>query len=214
MTYYANQSTGETSWEKPQPPVAQQPPQQQQYSTSKPTATPSKRETVVSKYGDGFVTSASHPELASQYGNVGTSNPYKGAERPGTAVVGGGQKPPISGTLNFDNFELTADHHQIKGSLLGLVEALRNNAQLNPVEKRQLAETEKAIAVLVKKMARGELAEDTTSKVYSMVGAVNNSDLPSASLIQTDLANHDWRDHKDWLKGIKLLIQLGVKKFT
>ena len=28
--------------------------------------------TMVSKYGDGFVTSASHPELAEQYGNVGT----------------------------------------------------------------------------------------------------------------------------------------------
>ena len=28
--------------------------------------------TLASKYGDGFVTSASHPELAAQYGNVGT----------------------------------------------------------------------------------------------------------------------------------------------
>mmetsp|Transcript_42843 Transcript_42843/g.64547 ORF Transcript_42843/g.64547 Transcript_42843/m.64547 type:complete len:84 (+) Transcript_42843:180-431(+) len=32
-------------------------------------ATPSK---LVSKYGDGFVTSSSHPELGEQYGNVGT----------------------------------------------------------------------------------------------------------------------------------------------
>lgn len=213
MMYYANQHTGETTWEKPQPPAVQQVSQQQSYA-SKTTSTPSKRDTVVAKYGDGFVTSASHPELASQYGNIGTSNPYKGAERPGIAVVGGGQKPPVSGTLNFDNVELTTDHHQVKDSLLGLVDVLRNNAQLNPVEKRQLSETEKAIAVLVKKMARGELAEDTTSKVYSMVGAVNNSDLALASSIQTDLANHDWRDHKDWLKGIKLLIQLGVKKFS
>ncbi len=27
---------------------------------------------VASKYGDGFVTSASNPQLAEQYGNVGT----------------------------------------------------------------------------------------------------------------------------------------------
>ena len=27
---------------------------------------------LASKYGDGFVSSASHPELAAQYGNVGT----------------------------------------------------------------------------------------------------------------------------------------------
>ena len=31
---------------------------------------------LASKYGDGFVTSSSHPELAAQYGNIVTSNPY------------------------------------------------------------------------------------------------------------------------------------------
>merc|ERR1712045_877952 len=42
---------------------------------------------LATRYGDGFVSSASHPELAERYGNVGTSNPYTGAPRPGTAVV-------------------------------------------------------------------------------------------------------------------------------
>jgi hypothetical protein len=27
---------------------------------------------VANKYGDGFMTSSSHPQLAEQYGNVGT----------------------------------------------------------------------------------------------------------------------------------------------
>uniref|UniRef100_A0A7S4RGY3 WW domain-containing protein n=1 Tax=Ditylum brightwellii TaxID=49249 RepID=A0A7S4RGY3_9STRA len=96
-TYYANQTTGESSWEMPRAveSVAAPAPSQQfsqhtsteayqqqqstaQHATEQQTtqqqstlngATPSK---LVSKYGDGFVTSSSHPELGEQYGNVGT----------------------------------------------------------------------------------------------------------------------------------------------
>lgn len=80
MTYYANQNTGEVTWDKPKvtpeptpvsaPVPAPQPAEQVQ---SPVPATPNgKKNKLVAKYGDGFVTSASHPELASQYGNVGT----------------------------------------------------------------------------------------------------------------------------------------------
>ena len=202
QTYYANQSTGETSWDRPVAPAPQ------------PSSAPQQ---LMSKYGDGFVTSASHPELADQYGNMGTSNPYKGAERPGTAaaVVNSSgavsSNAPVSGTLNFDQIELTADHAQIKDALLGVVAALKD-ARLNPVERRQVVEAEKGVAILVKKLARGGLEQETVTKAYSLVGAIANRDMRTASSIQTDLAHHDWRDHKDWLKGMKLLIQLTTKK--
>jgi protein transport protein SEC31 len=78
--YYANQTTGETTWEKPQgvpqpayayaPASAPQPVEQPTASTNGISASTKNR--MASKYGDGFVTSASHPELGSQYGNVGT----------------------------------------------------------------------------------------------------------------------------------------------
>ena len=104
-TYYANTTTGQSTWELPQPvavapAVAPQAPaqpsypsangtahqpasaqsqthlqQQQQPTTNTPanggsrSATPSR---LAKKYGDGFVTSSSHPELGEQYGNIGT----------------------------------------------------------------------------------------------------------------------------------------------
>ena len=78
--YYANQVTGEVTWERPQTAPAPQPaavraanPQPELQPTE--ASTPNGRRSVnnlASKYGDGFVTSSSHPELASQYGNVGT----------------------------------------------------------------------------------------------------------------------------------------------
>ena len=80
-TYYANQMTGEVTWDRPQLAIAK-PASQTAYAQAPETPTqnqavaqPSNESTpsrLASKYGDGFVTSASHPELASQYGNVGT----------------------------------------------------------------------------------------------------------------------------------------------
>ncbi|KAL7522204.1 hypothetical protein ACHAWX_006895 [Stephanocyclus meneghinianus] len=82
MTYYANQDTGESSWDPPQP-VAPKPEtvltsSHENANTSQPSANGTasagvlKTQKVANKYGDGFVTSASNPRLAEQYGNIGT----------------------------------------------------------------------------------------------------------------------------------------------
>lgn len=90
-TYYANQNTGETTWDPPQSSSQDQTPansssnslgqaQTRQYQSQYVSENTSVHSTssgntnskLVSKYGDGFVSSASHPELAYQYGNVGT----------------------------------------------------------------------------------------------------------------------------------------------
>jgi len=84
-TYYANQTTGQTSWDPPAgatsvpipqtaPAPAPQPTQRQYSMENNPanSASASNSKSIASKYGDGFVSSSSHPELAHQYGNVGT----------------------------------------------------------------------------------------------------------------------------------------------
>mmetsp|Transcript_20539 Transcript_20539/g.30431 ORF Transcript_20539/g.30431 Transcript_20539/m.30431 type:complete len:949 (-) Transcript_20539:2897-5743(-) len=246
MTYYANQTTGETTWEKPvaapapapmpapaPAPMAQnnhaaygtqaqhQPAQQQQTQPAQvqqpvangaggPASTPSRQQKLVSKYGDSFVTSSSHPELGAQYGNVGTSNPY-GAQRQGIAAVSD-KKPPVSGTYNPNTIpNLEESEQPIKEGLLEIVSILEG-AQLSAGDKKQLSEGQKGIAVLVKRLARGDLDDEITGKVLTLVNALRARDFASAAAIQTGLVNSDWRNHKDWLKGIKNLIQLATKK--
>jgi len=285
MTYYANQTTGETTWEKPSPPpqssastgynvtrqqqttvqpsqaqqypamqqnrqyhqnpqpqqqypqVQQQHPQvQQQYSqpvnsasmqqhykqSSGTNGTTTVKQTshvkLESKYGDGFVSSASHPELAQQYGNIGTSNPYTGAERPGTAVVPnkkGATKPSISEDLDLNSPppQLSPEQQHISDTLLSLTKTLSESV-LNVSERKQLVEIQKSVAILLKKLSLGEqvIDQNTLSKIDAIVLAIQNRDYATASSIQTNLVNSHWREHKDWLKGIKFLIQLASRR--
>jgi protein transport protein SEC31 len=120
--------------------------------------------------------------------------------------------PPISGTLNIDLLEVSSDLAPVKDALLGFVAALQA-VQLTPIDKRQLTEAEKGVAILVKKLARGDLGNEVVARVSYMVGALCNRDYATATASQTSLVNSDWRTEKDWLKGIKLLIQLASKKF-
>ena len=139
------------------------------------------------------------------------SNPYHNTARPGTAQVSKQIKAPVSHDLDPTKIaELAPEHYPIRDTLLGLCEALKS-AQLSAVDKRQLGEGEKGVAVLLKRLARAEIPADVTEKVASMTSYIANQDFRTAQSIQTALVNSDWREHKDWLKGIKALLQVAGK---
>lgn len=228
--YYANQMTGESTWERPQfVPEASvqsfQPPAGSggagldssiHSNASSISNNPSKRSTkaaLVSKYGDGFVTSASHPELADQYGNVGTSNPYTGVARPGTAaavVKLAVEDAPPSGPSDINAIELSPDQIYIRDVLVSLQEHLQ--IVCSPSERRLLDEAGKGTEALVRKLSRGAIEEDIVSQLQAMVNAIASHDFRSSTAIQTTLVNNEWKYHKDWLKGLQLLLQLASKR--
>ncbi len=143
------------------------------------------------------------------------SNPYATTARPGTAQVSSTpSKPPVSATLDPDRIpELTEEYQPIKDCLLSLVDALKN-LENSVVDKRLLTEGEKGVAVLLKRLARGDISAEIGQQVLHMCGYINAYDFGSAERVQTALVSHEWRDHKDWLKGTKSLVQLCSKKFA
>lgn len=89
---------------------------------------------------------------------------------------------------------------------------------------------------LVAQVNKGEVSADVMQKVAMLVDNLGNRNFPGATQIQAvsicscvvvanapvdlfyfifyaqDLANTVWNQHKDWIKGIKILIQLASKK--
>jgi protein transport protein SEC31 len=168
---------------------------------------------LASKYGDGFVTSASHPELAQQYGNVGTSNPYADA-RPGTAVVKKVEKAPVSGTP-LDPSQLvdmiSPEDKGMTDGLLSYVSRLSSMNVLAPADHKLLMEAEKSISIFVKRLAKQDVSRDVAEKVKYLWSCLEHRDFNMANTVQNGLVNTDWREHKDWLKGLKFLIQIAAK---
>jgi len=209
LTYYANQSTGETTWDKP---VMQQ--SQTPVRTAQETLLTSTSK-LASKYGDGFVTSASHPGLAAQYGNVGTSNPYSDSSRPGTAVFNKVEKPPVSGTFNVKKLSQVADSTEYKSTIEDLLASVTSLSALplGPSETKHLSEVQKAVAIFSKRLANGDMESDVAVNVTQIVSCMKNKDFVNATTIHTSLVNGYWKQHKDWLKGFKFLIQMNAKFF-
>jgi protein transport protein SEC31 len=199
--YYANSSTGETTWDKPA------------FTPNTMPTQPKVGTSLASKYGDGFVTSASHPGLAAQYGNVGTSNPYTDSARPGTAVIHRVEKSPVSGTFNLQKLAQIADSIEYKSlveDLLSTVTSL-SAANFGPSDKKLLAESEKGVAIFAKRLGNTDIQKDIADKVEQIMDLMKKGDYISATTIHTKLVNSVWKEHKDWLKGIKFLIQLKSK---
>jgi protein transport protein SEC31 len=118
----------------------------------------------------------------------------------------------VSGTFDVSKFtDLSPELQPIKDGLLELV-SLLNTYPMGPADKKQMAEGEKGIAILLKRLALGDIDADVAMKMAAIVAALRNGEFASAAAIQTGLVSTDWRENKDWLKGIKNVIQLTTKK--
>ncbi|KAG7359849.1 WD40 repeat-containing protein [Nitzschia inconspicua] len=216
LTYYANQSTGEVTWDRPQAALVQAPVAPESVQETQPTSTASntRNTQLASKYGDGFVSSHSRPELGGQYGNVGTSNPYHNSARPSTAQGSSviDSRAPVSGNLDTIP-ELNPEYQPISDTLLSLIDALKGG-QLSASDRRQLSEAEKGVAIFVKRLARGDISDSIADKMLAMTTALSSYDWTGAGSIQTALVSQEWRTHKEWLKGVKALVLLATKLYS
>lgn len=106
---------------------------------------------------------------------------------------------------------LSEEYKYLQDGLMAIVERLTTSAT-GSMEKKQAAESQKAVAVFIKTLSRGGVDAPIANKVGSMLSALQNRDYASASSVVTGLVSNEWKDHKDWLKGMKFLVQMATKK--
>jgi hypothetical protein len=76
-----------------------------------------------------------------------------------------------------------------------------------------LAESQKSKDLMFTKLNIAELSPSVVKSLHDMAQAFGRQDFRAAQTIHTSLVTSDWALHKDWLRGIKSLIQLGLKRF-
>jgi protein transport protein SEC31 len=143
------------------------------------------------------------------------SNPYTNANRPGTAAAAVGNTPkkaPISGTLDPNALlSLSEEDKDLQNGLMSIAGQLITSA-IGSMEQKQASESQKAVAVFIKTLARGGVSADVANKVRYILFSLQNRDYATASSIITGLVSNEWKDHKDWLKGLKFMVQMSSKK--
>jgi len=97
--------------------------------------------------------------------------------------------------------------------LLQILESLKS-LPLGAADNRQMVDGEKAVAVFVKKLAMQAVHDESLEQAKAMVSSLMARDFRTATAMQTALVNSEWREHKDWLKGFKSLIQLASRKLA
>ncbi|KAK1739842.1 protein transport protein SEC31-like protein [Skeletonema marinoi] len=237
-TYYANQNTGESSWDPPvaaSPALAPQPEPTYAQPSASPTDSSQLQLTRCSNHrtmelsmgrlqflllkkllASMEMDSLPRHLIRSLLNNTETLEQAIHTQCQSTwdaaAAVGGQQmkKAPVSGTLDSMP-TLSEDYAHLQSGLLAIVEQLHASA-VGGMEKKQAMESQKAVAVFIKTLARGGIDSDVANQVTTMLSALQNRDYGSASAVVTRLISNEWKDHKDWLKGMKFLVQMVSKK--
>eukprot|EP00602_Paraphysomonas_sp_CaronLab_P004721 CAMPEP_0185020746 /NCGR_PEP_ID=MMETSP1103-20130426/3384_1 /TAXON_ID=36769 /ORGANISM="Paraphysomonas bandaiensis, Strain Caron Lab Isolate" /LENGTH=1052 /DNA_ID=CAMNT_0027551833 /DNA_START=113 /DNA_END=3271 /DNA_ORIENTATION=+ len=209
-TYYVDQATGQSQWEPPQRP------EQTQASpapvpTPAPAASPAVHQqqqpvpSASSSLHGGGLRSASHDEEPSRV--VGPTSTDRAAASPSaasSAAPAAVENPTVAVSPTGPGAGPTVD------ALLQLATLLQGKALPGP-DKRSLSAVNQALACLQQQMSANQVSVETSGKLEQLVAALHNKQISAANAIHTDLVNTCWAQHKDWIKGLKYLIQLIAK---
>ena len=76
-----------------------------------------------------------------------------------------------------------------------------------------MKEIKNACNILFDKLNAQALSPDVCNSLLQMTQLLRQGDFKTALAVHVGLTTTDWSEHKDWLRGLKFLIQLSTKKF-
>lgn len=186
-TYYVDQSTGQSQWEPPVPVSTPVP---------VPVSVPSVEQQSVPQ-GHQQLQQPTRVQPAQQPSQPEQSQVHQ--QQPAPEAVTTPEPASVSAGVGGDaGAELQAMLEAVSGKAVG-------------GDKRQVTMVKTALTVLHKQIAGGIVSPETMGKLDQMVLALHSKNSAAANVVNTDLTNSVWGQHKDWIKGLKYLIQLHCK---
>lgn len=186
--YYVDQSTGQSQWEPPTP-VAQPVPVPQQ--------------TKVQPAVQQQQQQASFQQLPTVQQPVQQPvQPEVQQQQPVTQPVVETPVSPVASTSSPVGGGAAAELQAVLDNIAG---------KATGGDKRQITMLKGALAALHKQMGDGSISPETMGKLDQLVVFLHAKNSAAANKINTDLTNTVWAQHKDWIKGLKYLIQLHCK---
>lgn len=187
------------------------PPVQQQSTGINSLAAATKTSARVSKTpvdmnkqrSDGFVSSVGNKELTHKYGNATTQALSPSMQAP---LNPSAQQLPLGCVTSVSQADMPIVH--------GFNELILQleSAPLGASERRQLSEIQKAKNIMFTRLNANGLSPAVVGKLHEIVSMFKMRDFRSALAIHMQLTTSDWAEHKDWLRGLKALINISTKR--
>ena len=149
--------------------------------------------------GFGFGTPASNaaPSAVPQFQQQAASvAPVASAPPPAPVVT----LRPVSSEIKF-----------VLDTLRGTIESLRPHCS-GTLEVRQLTEANTYLDVLQEKYQSSKMTDEVVRKLVQLAQSCAAYDYATAQKLQTDLANTDWTNTKEWHKGCRSIVMLALIK--
>lgn len=81
------------------------------------------------------------------------------------------------------------------------------------MEQKQLPEIQKSKEIMFTKLNISDLSPSVIGQLHQMAACFTQRDFATAQSIYVALTGSDWGQHKDWLRGLKSLIHISMKRF-
>ncbi|EQC34520.1 hypothetical protein SDRG_07848 [Saprolegnia diclina VS20] len=131
------------------------------------------------------------------------------APKPATPIVAANTPPYVT---SVDLSGVHEDDMVVVTAVSGLIGALEMQ-KLPPMEGRQLGEIKKAADVLFTKLGHAaDLGDAVLDLIHDLAGGLAARDIKHAQQVHVLLTKDHWAKQKDWLKGLKALIQIAIKR--
>jgi len=225
--FYVNTMTGQSQWEPPAPAATAPGPMSPVPATAPTMASPATQQPTPTQHQQPHMLSA-QPATASPLHPPQPATVDPGAARvpkqdgfisgnvpTGSAGAGVTAAAPASATAARSSDAPAVDPMSVSTEVQPLVQTINAtigllmNAVTAPPQKKALAEAQKAAGVLCSRLSAGQIDPAVATKASNLVSAMQSRNFDAAMAIHKDLTATEWTNHKDWIKGIKNLVQLA-----